>query len=40
MSLDADVPADEVDRLVVHSYQLVYSKLTKKQKAELAALPP
>jgi len=36
--LDADVPADEVERLVAHSYELVRAKLTRKQKAELEAL--
>lgn len=39
VNLDADVPADEVERLVGHSYELVCSGLTRKQKAELAALP-
>jgi predicted DNA-binding protein (MmcQ/YjbR family) len=38
VNLDADVPADEVERLVEHSYGLVCSNLTRKQKAELAAL--
>jgi predicted DNA-binding protein (MmcQ/YjbR family) len=38
VSLDADVPAQEVERLVAHSYDQVASGLTKKQKAELAAL--
>jgi predicted DNA-binding protein (MmcQ/YjbR family) len=38
VSLDADVPADEVERLVAHSYELVRAKLTRKQKAELEAL--
>lgn len=37
VNLDADVPADEVERLVGHSYELVCSGLTRKQKAELAA---
>lgn len=36
--LDADVPDDEVERLVIHSYELVCSKLTRRQKAALAAL--
>jgi predicted DNA-binding protein (MmcQ/YjbR family) len=40
VSLDADVPATEVKHLVAHSYQLVCSTLTRKQQAELAALPP
>ncbi|HXQ15837.1 MAG TPA: MmcQ/YjbR family DNA-binding protein [Caulobacteraceae bacterium] len=38
VSLDADVPADEVERLLANSYELVCAALTKKQKAELAAL--
>jgi predicted DNA-binding protein (MmcQ/YjbR family) len=38
VTLDADVPAKEVRRLVEHSYDLVCSGLTRKQKAELAAL--
>lgn len=38
VSLDADVPAKEVERLAAHSYDLVCSGLTRKQKAELAAL--
>lgn len=37
VSLDADVPAKEVERLAAHSYDLVRSGLTRKQKAELAA---
>ena len=36
VSLDADVPADEIARLVGHSYELVCAGLTRKQKAELA----
>ena len=38
VSLDADVPADEIERLCAHAYDQVASGLTKKQKAELAAL--
>ena len=38
VALDADVPAEEVERLVASSYALVCAGLTKKQKAELAAL--
>ncbi len=38
VNLDADVPADEIDRLATHSYDLVCASLTRKQKAELAAL--
>ena len=36
VSLDADVPADEIDRLAAGSYALVVAGLTKKQRAELA----
>lgn len=38
VSLEADVPIDEVERLAEHSYGLVCSSLTRKQKADLAAL--
>jgi predicted DNA-binding protein (MmcQ/YjbR family) len=38
VDLDADVPEDEVARLAEASYGLVCQGLTKKQKAELAAL--
>ncbi|MGZ6039967.1 MAG: MmcQ/YjbR family DNA-binding protein [Phenylobacterium sp.] len=38
VDLDGDVPADEIARAVAHSYDQVCDKLTKKQKAELAAL--
>jgi predicted DNA-binding protein (MmcQ/YjbR family) len=38
VSLDADVPASEIQRLAAHSYELVCAGLTRKQKAELAAL--
>src|ERR1700761_1655881 len=34
----SDVPADEVERLIGQSYDLVAAGLTRKQKAELAAL--
>lgn len=37
IDLGADVPASEVERLAGHSYDLVCAKLTRKQKAELAA---
>jgi predicted DNA-binding protein (MmcQ/YjbR family) len=37
VTLDADVPAREIKRLVEHSYGLVCSGLTRKQKADLAA---
>ncbi|MFL5296086.1 MAG: MmcQ/YjbR family DNA-binding protein [Phenylobacterium sp.] len=40
VSLDVDVPAAEVERLAAHSYELVRAGLTRKQKAELAALGP
>ncbi|MBS0361856.1 MAG: MmcQ/YjbR family DNA-binding protein [Proteobacteria bacterium] len=35
----ADVPTDEIVRLVDHSYDQVRAGLTKKQRAELDALP-
>ena len=38
VSLDADVPAEEVQRLADASYDNICAGLTKKQKAELAAL--
>jgi len=38
VSLDADVPLAEVERLAAHSYDLVCASLTRKQKAELANL--
>ena len=38
VDLDADVPAGEVLDLVAHSYEQVRAGLTRKQKAELAAL--
>ena len=38
VTLNADVPADEVEHLVAGSYDLVRSGLTRKQKAELEAL--
>ena len=38
VSLDADVPPAEVERLATHSYDLVCASLTRKQKAELANL--
>lgn len=38
VDLNADVPADEIERLAAQSYDLVCAKLTRKQKAELAAL--
>jgi len=35
VSLDADVPADEITRLVDQSYRLVCATLTRKQRADL-----
>ena len=40
VSLGADVPADEIERLAAHSYDLVRANLTRKQRAELKALSP
>ncbi len=40
VSLNADIPAKEIRRLVEQSYGLVCSALTSKQQAQLAALPP
>ncbi len=39
VDLDADVPAKEIERLAAGSYALVRAGLTKKQRAELEALP-
>ena len=38
VSLDADVPVSEIERLAAHSYELVCAGLTRKQKAELATI--
>jgi len=38
VELDADVPADEIARLVDQSYDLVCETMTRKQRAELGAL--
>jgi predicted DNA-binding protein (MmcQ/YjbR family) len=38
VNLEADVPINEIERLAEHSYGLVRSALTRKQKAELAML--
>ena len=38
VDIGADVPAAEIERLAAHSYDLVCAGLTRKQKAELAAL--
>jgi len=35
VDLDADVPAAEIERLAGHSYELVRSSLSRKQRAEL-----
>ena len=40
VTLDADVPAGEIERLVDHSYEQVCAKLTRKQRAELALFAP
>ena len=39
VTLDADVPREEVERLAAHSYELVRAGLTRKHRAELEALP-
>jgi len=39
VTLDSDVPADEVERLVDGSYDLVRAGLTRKQRAELEGRP-
>jgi predicted DNA-binding protein (MmcQ/YjbR family) len=38
VSLDADVPLEEVERLCAQSYELVCAGLTRKQRAELEGL--
>jgi predicted DNA-binding protein (MmcQ/YjbR family) len=38
VTLNADVPAEEILNLITHSYDLVRAKLTRTQKAALAAL--
>ena len=38
VGLDADVPPQEVERLAGHAYDLVRDSLTRRQRAELAAL--
>ncbi len=35
IDLNADVPAEEIERLATHSYELVCAKLTRKQQAQL-----
>ena len=39
VDLDADVPTEEIERLAASSYALIRAGLTKKQKAELEAMP-
>jgi predicted DNA-binding protein (MmcQ/YjbR family) len=38
VTLDADVPQEEIERLAAGSYEVVRAELTGKQRAELAAL--
>jgi predicted DNA-binding protein (MmcQ/YjbR family) len=38
VDLDADVPADEIEALVAHSWDQVAATLTRKQREELASL--
>jgi predicted DNA-binding protein (MmcQ/YjbR family) len=38
VTLDADVPMKEVERLATASHELVCASLTRKQQVELAAL--
>lgn len=38
VDLEADVPVEEIERLAAHSYELVHAKLTRAQKAALAAI--
>ncbi|WP_421934971.1 MmcQ/YjbR family DNA-binding protein [Phenylobacterium sp.] len=38
VTLDSDVPSDEIERLVAGSYDLIRAGLTRKQRAELDAL--
>ena len=38
VDLDADLPADEIESLVAHSWDQVAATLTRKQREELAAL--
>lgn len=38
VDLDADVPADEIEGLVAHSWDQVAASLTRKQREELASL--
>lgn len=38
IDLDTDVPMTEIRKLIAGSHDLIYASLTRKQKAELAAL--
>jgi predicted DNA-binding protein (MmcQ/YjbR family) len=38
VELEADVAADEIERLIDHSYDQVCAKLTRKQRADLGGL--
>ena len=38
IDLDADVPADEIEALVAHSWDQVAATLTRKQREQLASL--
>ncbi len=38
IDLNADVPAEEIERLASHSYELVRAKLTRKQRTELETM--
>jgi predicted DNA-binding protein (MmcQ/YjbR family) len=38
VDLGADMPTEELERLVAHAYEQVRAKLTRKQKAALEAL--
>jgi predicted DNA-binding protein (MmcQ/YjbR family) len=40
VSLDSEVPPQEIERLVGHSYDLIRAGLTRKQKAALEASAP
>ncbi len=37
VDLESDVPAEEIERLALRSYELVCAKLTRKQRAEIGA---
>ncbi len=38
VTLNADVPVEEIERLATQSYELVRARLTRKQQAELESL--